>query len=324
VIGLYWRMLRYRVAAMVWMFMLLGAAFPNGLPDFSPAYVWVTVALASSYVAATSVNDIADADIDRVNHPQDAGRPLVTGAARPRDLWLLHCVASLAALAAGGALGLRALALAVCSLLIGIAYSLRPIRLSYRTYLAPLALGVAYVAVPYLLGAVATGRDVHRRDAVLLAALYVLFVARIVLKDFRDRAGDALYDKPTLLLRFGKDGVCGASLAALVAGNALLLAALRPAAGLALLLELFVLAIAFMLRQLRVARDGHSEQVAIGIGARLGNGLLITVLAWLVLRGEGAPPGTALAFAAALTTLFGLGCAVLVARPDEAVIGYKG
>ena len=52
--------------------------------------------------------------------------------------------------------------------------------------------------------------------------------------------------------------------------------------------------------------------------------MLIVVLAWLVLEGQGAPPGTTLAFAAALTALFGLGFAVLVARPEEAVIGYKG
>jgi 4-hydroxybenzoate polyprenyltransferase len=324
VIALYGRMLRYRVAAMVWMFMLLGAAFPDGLGDFSLGYVWATFALASSYVAATSVNDIADADIDRVNHPRDSGRPLVTGDARPRDLWRLHAAASVLALAAATALGLRAVAIVALSLTIGIAYSLRPVRLSYRTYFAPLALAVAYVAVPYALGAVATGRDLQRRDGVLLTALYTLFVARIVLKDFRDREGDALYGKPTLLLRFGKNATCAVSLSALIGGNCVLLAVLRPPAGVTALLELFVLAIASMLLRLRQADDGRAEQVAIGIGARMGNGLLIVVLSWLVLEGQGAPAGTVLAFAAALTALFGLGFVMLACRPEEAVIGYKG
>ena len=58
----------------------------------------------------------------------------------------------------------------------------------------------------------------------------MLFVARIVLKDFRDREGDALYGKPTLLLRFGKDATCAVSLAALLAGNCLLLGRAAPAA----------------------------------------------------------------------------------------------
>ena len=203
---------------------------------------------------------------------------------------MLHAAASMIALGAAIALGRRAVVIVAFSLLIGIAYSLRPVRLSYRTYLAPLALAVAYVAVPYALGAVATGRALRPRDALLLAALYVLFVARIVLKDFRDREGDALYGKPTLLLRFGKDLTCAVSFVALLAGNCLLVAALRPTPGLTLLLELFVLAIAAMLHRLRIGADGRAEQVAIGIGARMGNGLLIVVLAWLVLDGQGAPP----------------------------------
>jgi hypothetical protein len=91
----------------------------------------------------------------------------------------------------------------------------------------------------------------------------------------------------------------------------------------ALLLEVFVVSIIWMLRRLHVAADARREQVAIGIGARMGNGLLIVVLSWLVL-GRGAPPEAALAFAAALTALFGLAFALLVARPEEAVIGYKG
>jgi 4-hydroxybenzoate polyprenyltransferase len=48
------------------------------------------VALASSYVCVTTVNDIADKDIDRVNHPRDAGRPLVTGEAQERELYVLN------------------------------------------------------------------------------------------------------------------------------------------------------------------------------------------------------------------------------------------
>ncbi|MDP9242097.1 MAG: UbiA family prenyltransferase [Actinomycetota bacterium] len=116
-----------------------------------------------------------------------------------------------------------------------------------------------------------------RRD-LFAGALFSLFVARINLKDFRDREGDARYGKPTLLLRFGKDTTCAVSLAALVAGNVLLLAALRPRFGLALVVEAFIASIAIMLRRLRTADDPRQEQVAIGIGARMGNGLLIGVL----------------------------------------------
>jgi 4-hydroxybenzoate polyprenyltransferase len=318
------RMLRYRVALMLWLFMLLGAAFEDGLPSFSWGYAWASLALASSYVAATCLNDVADQDIDLVNHPRDQGRPLVTGDATVRDLSMLHRVAALLTVVAAVPLGRQGLAVGIVSLGIGHAYSLSPVRLSYRTYLAPLVLAVAYVLVPYAFGVLAAGRHATPADAVFAAALFALFVARINLKDFRDRAGDALFGKPTFLLRFGKPATCTVSLLALVVGDVLLLAAVRPSPAVGVLLELFVAAVAWMLLVLWRSEPPRAEQVAIGIGARMGNGLLVVVLAWLVLTGAGATAPEAFGLSAALATLFGLGFAGLVRRPGEAVVGYKG
>ena len=116
---LFARMLRYRVAVMIWLFMLLGAAFHGGLERFRWTYVWAAVALAGSYVAATTVNDIADEAIDRVNHPVDRGRPLISGEASVRDLRLLHLVGAGGAVAAGAVLGPAGLALSILSVTIG-------------------------------------------------------------------------------------------------------------------------------------------------------------------------------------------------------------
>ena len=41
-------------------------------------------------------------------------------------------------------------------------------------------------------------------DGLLAASLMAFVLARINLKDFRDRTGDALYGRPTFLLRFGR------------------------------------------------------------------------------------------------------------------------
>jgi 4-hydroxybenzoate polyprenyltransferase len=319
-----WRMLRYRVAAMLWLFMLLGAAWSEGLHGLRADYAWAALALGWSYVAATAVNDVADRDVDRVNHPRDAGRPLVSGQASEGDLRRLHALAAVLALACAVPLGALGLGVVALSLAIGHAYSLPPLRLSYRTVLAPLVLAVAYVLVPFVLGVAAAGGRPSTGDASLAVALLALFVARIVLKDFRDRRGDALYDKPTLLLRHGTGATCAASGVALVTGAALLLVALRPTPALALLLQAFVVGIAWMLLALAQAPDERAEQVAIGLGARLGNGLLITVLAWLVLEAHGAPQTDRLLLAAALTALFVGSAAALAARPDDVVIGYKG
>jgi 4-hydroxybenzoate polyprenyltransferase len=214
--------------------------------------------------------------------------------------------------------------LALVSLAIGWAYSLPPLRLCYRSYLAPLALAAAYVLVPYSLGLAVAGASFGPGHALFAAALFSLFVARILLKDFRDREGDAAYGKPTLLLRFGKPATCLASAAALAAGGLLLLAAVRPPIVLAVLIAGFVAAIASRLRALERASTGRAEQLAIGLGARMGNGLLLTVLAWFALEGQGAAPAERVGFAFALAALFALGFAAVVMRPDDAVIGYKG
>jgi len=319
--GLYVVMLRYRVAAMVALFMLLGAA-REGRLALGASYLFAAVALASSYVAATALNDLADEEIDRVNHPRDAGRPLVEGTATRRELLVLHLLACAASVVAALPLGRTGVLLVLGSLVVSQAYSARPVRLSYRVAGAPLALGIAYVIVPYSLGIVAAGGELRHARSALTLALFMLFSARIVLKDFRDRAGDARYGKPTILLRFGKGATCRLSLCALLAEDAVLCVALDPA--LALLAQPFLLAIAWMLRVLSRAESGHDEQVAIGIGARMGNGLLLTLLAWLVVAGSGASTGRATVLACAVAVLFFLGFASLAARPQEAVIGYKG
>lgn len=149
-----------------------------------------------------------------------------------------------------------------------------------------------------------------------------MFCARIVLKDFRDREGDALYGKPTLLLRYGKRTTCAVSALALASADIVLTTALPL--GAALLAQIFVAAIAWMLWRLARTDDRREEQVAIGTGARAGNGLLLTALAWLTLTGEGAPLSDVLAFTGALVAVFAGTIVFLAANSDQAVIGYKG
>ena len=59
-------------------------------------------------------------------------------------------------------------------------------------------------------------------DVGLLLGLCVLFFARIILKDIRDRLGDAAHGKPTALLRLGKSATCAVSIVGAVAGTAIL------------------------------------------------------------------------------------------------------
>ena len=319
---LFLRMLRFRVAVTMWTFMLLGVARHAG-STLPRNLVFATIALAASYVTATTLNDVADVDIDRLNRPRDRGRPLVTGDATIGELLRTSHVAAVIAGLAAVPLGRVGLAIVGTSLLVSYAYSTGPIRLSRRMVLAPLALSVAYVVVPYALGVSLTNASWDRRDAPMVVGLFVLFLARIVLKDFRDRLGDAAFGKPTLLLRLGKDTTCAVSVAGAAAGAGVLIAGLGAPPPVAGLLGLYALGIEWMLLRLRRTVDPRLEQVAIGIAARAGNGLLVSVLAWLVLGTSGASGQEATAFLAALAAVFGVSFLAGALHPERIRIGYK-
>jgi len=323
-LALYWSLLRYRVAVMIVLFMLLGAAWHGGLTAIDASVLLITLALASSYVSATSVNDIADRKIDEINHPGDRGRPLVTGTARTADLWLLFGASSILSVALALAAGPSAAGIMLLSVAIGALYSLPPARLSYRTFLAPLTLAIAYVGIPYWAGVVAVGGSLETSDLSLITALYLLFAARIILKDFRDREGDAAFGKPTFLLKYGKRATCLLSLCALCAGDALLLVSLTDRWWLAVLLQIYIVSITIMLYRLYRVGGRRDEQLSIGVGAKMGNGLLVTLLGVLILANQGADWIVQLIFGLALTALYTLNFIDFLRHPERAVIGYKG
>jgi 4-hydroxybenzoate polyprenyltransferase len=248
----------------------------------------------------------------------------VTGDASERDLWRTNAVAAPVAFIAAALAGAPTLGLTVASLAIGYSYSLRPIRLAYRTWAAPAVLAVAYVLVPYGLGMLAAGGRIDATDGLLAAALYMLFVARINLKDFRDREGDAAFGKPTLLLAHGKTATCGVSLVGVLLGCALLVFGLGPHPGLGVVVALFAAAILWMLRVLWHADDARSEQIAIGIGAKMGNGLLACALAWLLLGSTDAPDGMRVLTLAFLAVVFGTVFRAMTSGRDDIRIAYKG
>jgi 4-hydroxybenzoate polyprenyltransferase len=323
-LSLYWSLLRYRVAVMIVLFMLLGAAWHGRLASIDAPVLLMILALASSYVSATSVNDISDREIDEINHPDDRGRPLVTGAAGTADLWALFGLSSALAVLLALPAGPGAAGIMLLSVVIGVLYSLPPARLSYRTFLAPLALAFAYVGIPYWAGVVAAGGRLGVLDLPLMISLYLLFAARIILKDFRDREGDAAFGKPTFLLEYGKKTTCLASLCAVCAGDALLVASLAGNWWPAVLLQLYVVGVVIMLYRLYRASSRKEEQLSIGVGARMANGLLVTLLGVQILANQDADRTIQVVFGLAMAALYTLIFVGFLRHPERAVIGYKG
>jgi 4-hydroxybenzoate polyprenyltransferase len=321
-LSLFVRMMRLKVVVTLWTFMLLGLARHTAHLT-SPRLGAALLALGAGYAAATTANDIADVGIDRVNRPRDAGRPLVTGGATIADLWRTNAIAAGVAVAAAIPLGATGMAIVGTSLLVSYAYSVGPIRLSHRWTLAPIALAIAYVALPYALGTAIAGGRWERADAPLVGGLFVLFFARIILKDLRDRLGDTRFGKPTLLLRIGKRATCAVSMVGAALGTAVLIAGLELPATMALLLGSCGLGIEWMLLRLARTDDERAEQVAIGIAARAGNGLLLAILALLILRAQGADERAIVTVVGCVVAVFAASFLDAAIHPERVRIGYK-
>lgn len=202
---------------------LVGLALAGRASD-PVALARLLVIVTGFVVYAVSLNDLADHAIDRVNLPGDARRPLVTGAAASRDVRLLAAGAAVVTASAAATQGRASLVLTLGGLAVAAAYSLPPFRLSRRGVVAPLVLPALFVGVPFVLGVLA-GRPVRWSDLALLAALYVGFIGRIVLKDFRDVVGDRMFNKRTFLVRHGRRVTCALSATCWVVGTALLVLA---------------------------------------------------------------------------------------------------
>jgi 4-hydroxybenzoate polyprenyltransferase len=317
-------MLRYRVASLLLPFFLLAPAFHSQLRQFSWRYVAAVVALFASYIVATCLNDVFDMDVDRINHPGVRDRPLVTGEAKPRQLIAVAVAAAAMALIAGTALGVVGAALVILSLLLNIAYSVPPGRLCSRPLAAPLVLAFAYVVLPYGMGLAAVGVRPDSLDARVMACFVVLFIGRMLLKDFRDRAGDAAFGKRTFLLTYGKPATLGLTLFCILAGDALLLTVLPSNVLLILAAEGYFLGVALQLQRLWIADDPLAERMAIALGARMGNAVVLTLLGFLLLFASGASVAELAVFVIALAAVFWFGFAHISLRPQEALAAYRG
>lgn len=163
--------------------------------------------LVAWYLHAASSNDYADRLIDEINLKSDKNRPLVNKTISRRSLWILHILSGIASLLFSLLYGPWALLLTFIVLLLDYAYSFKPIRITDRGILSQLMLPIAYVLFPLSLGYWSVDTS-NPYPWLLLAGLYTGFIARLMLKDFRDVKGDKMFGKRTFLLRHGRIATC--------------------------------------------------------------------------------------------------------------------
>jgi 4-hydroxybenzoate polyprenyltransferase len=254
-----------------------------------------SAAVAGFLLFSVALNDFSDAAIDRVNLPGDPRRPLADGAAAGRDMAVVAVTGAVVALGASAALGWRVAVVTAAGLLVSAGYSLRPVRLADRGAVAALVLPACYVAVPFLVAVESLSPVPSASDWLLLGGLYVGFIGRILLKDFRDVRGDALFGKRTFLVRHGRRRTCAFSAGCWSAGGIVLaVAAGRPAPGCIGGTLLLLTAALVLLRALADERGARRDESLVAAIAVVGRGMLLLLLAQLSMtHAHWAPLGQA-------------------------------
>jgi 4-hydroxybenzoate polyprenyltransferase len=230
---------------------------------------------------SVALNDLSDAPIDRQNLPR-SNRPLVTGRADEREMKAVAVTAAVVTIGVAALGGWPLLGLALGGLALSAAYSLPPLRLAGRGAVAAVVLPAGYVAVPFLVGLLSVRTNVTLDDALLLAGLYLGFIGRILLKDFRDVRGDALFGKRTFLVRRGRRATCVVSAIFWTAGGVLLVASIpHPTVGYVAATSAGLVAVLVLLRALANERSARRDEAIISGIAIIGRGVLVLLVAQL-------------------------------------------
>lgn len=293
------------VLILLGLFAAVGLA-QGGSSEDPLALARVLVVVTGFLIASVVVNDLADEAIDRVNLPGDASRPLVTGAGSRQELPAIAIIAATISASAAASMGWRPLLVLIGGFALSLAYSLRPVRLSDRGALASMLLPAGYVAVPFLTGLLLARDDLNAGDAVLLAGLYLGFIGRILLKDFRDVRGDSLFGKRTFLVRHGRATTCATSAVCWVLGS-LALGGIRDLS-LALVSAqvVWVTTALVLLRSLARDRGARRDEAIISAIAIVGRGMVLTLITHLGMTDAGwSAAGSAAALVAIVVVSIG-------------------
>jgi 4-hydroxybenzoate polyprenyltransferase len=283
-LSLAYKMLRPRTVAMMLMFAAIGDAATKTSPDFDYRFGLMALLLGCLFIVATTTNDIADEEIDKINLANDVRRPLAVDSAQTKHLVILGLVAFFAAVLL--ALVIRPWLVIVAVIAAGLSYiySMPPIKISHRGILAPLLLPINYVVLPFTVGA-SIHQEISTSSKVLLAGLYISFIGRIILKDFRDVKGDKMFGKRTFIVRYGAANTCRVAAIAWLIGDLIIsYVFIRTEPLLVVLLQPFVVAIFWTLKRLGNEKALSRQLTLVNLVGRLGNSVAMGVLTVLTLE----------------------------------------
>jgi 4-hydroxybenzoate polyprenyltransferase len=274
------RFIRPRILVTCYAIAFLGATVSGSITSKT---ILIIVVLILWYIHAASANDYSDRYIDATNLKNPTDRPLLTQDASHSKLWLVHCVAGLLAVLLSVFYGLGAIIFTIGMLVLDYAYSIKPLRISDRGIFSQFLLAFAYVYYPFTLG-LWSSNSVSAYPWILSFGIYLAFVARLLLKDFRDVKGDKKHGKMTFVLRHGVVNTCKTS--ALFWLIALTIVAYAVSFNIGLTIVLIVALIQALLFLSMLARSGSIEghEGMVALIAKSANITLIAILMYYLAK----------------------------------------
>jgi 4-hydroxybenzoate polyprenyltransferase len=268
---------RLRILVTCYAIAFLGSAASGAITLKTVLTIFIITAW---YIHAASSNDYADRHIDEINLKEAVDRPLVAKNISFTQLWFIHHAGGLLALALASFYGVGAFLFTFAMLILDYAYSFKPIRVSDRSILSQFLLAFAYVYFPFTLGYWSTGFVGY--PWLLSFGLYLGFVGRLLLKDFRDVKGDRRHDKLTFLIRHDVKTTCITSGFFGIMSLGVLLAATGFSLGIGIVLTVSQVLALYTLKDLARTNKIPDQLIQIAHIARLANSAVIAVLAFLL------------------------------------------
>lgn len=244
------------------------------------------VAIILLIIHGNSINDIADYEIDKVNLKNASDRPLVSGDVSLAGMWWLNLASGLLAFGLSITFGYWAAVSTVILIGYNYFYSLRPIRITDRTILSPVTLSATYSFVPFVFGYAASAQTAGF-SWMLALALYFGFLARLLLKDFRDVKGDAKFGKRTFLLEYGSKATCAASGTAAVVSLILIIMSINFSLGASIILIVGNLIVVRQLIRLTSTEQLSRQTRLISTTAKIGNSSILVVFVFYICKNIG-------------------------------------
>ena len=171
--------------------------------------LWGAIILMLVNAGSNALNQVYDADIDRVNKPE---RPIPSGRIRPDEAlsiaWLLYFVAFFRA-----ALFLRGPYFLLILALIGFtyAYSVPPLRLKERLWTNNVSIALARGMLGFVAAWCIFGNPFNPLPWVIGGIMAFFLVGAMTTKDFTDVEGDRMYGARTLPVVYGLERSIGMS-----------------------------------------------------------------------------------------------------------------